>query len=79
MQFKEGFVASEAAIRQLALERGYEVAGGTIIISSKDGKTEWRFVAVALNRKLATSISQLSEEMNKFEGLVSYQLAHARN
>ena len=79
MQFREGFVANEAAIRKLAIERGYEVAGGTIIISLKEGRTEWRFVAVALNRKSANSISALSEEMNKFEGLVSYQLAHARN
>jgi putative Mg2+ transporter-C (MgtC) family protein len=79
MQFREGFVVSESAIRQLAMERGYEVASGTIIISSKEGATEWRFVAVALNRHLATSISVLSEEMSKFEGLVSFQLAHARN
>jgi putative Mg2+ transporter-C (MgtC) family protein len=79
MQFKEGFVANEAAIRKLALARGYEVAAGTIIISLKDGKTEWRFVAVALNRKSANPISALSDEMNKFEGLISYQLAHARN
>lgn len=79
MQFEEGFVVSEAAIRDLALARGYELAGGSIIISYKEGKAEWRFVAVALNRKLATSISALSDEMSKFEGLVAYQLAHARN
>lgn len=79
MQFEEGFVVSESAIRALALARGYELAGGSIIISYKEGKAEWRFVAVALNRKLATSISALSDEMSKFEGLVAYQLAHARN
>ncbi|MFC0349989.1 MgtC/SapB family protein [Undibacterium danionis] len=79
MQFREGFIANEAAIRKLALERGYEVASGTITISLKEGRTEWRFVAVALNRKSANPISALSEEMSKFEGLVSYQLAHARN
>ena len=79
MQFKDGFVANEAAIRQLAKERGYEVATGTIMISQKDGKTEWRFVAVALNRKLAASLSDMSHELNRFEGVVSFQLAHARN
>jgi putative Mg2+ transporter-C (MgtC) family protein len=79
MQFKEGFVANEDAIRALALERGYEIATGTIFIGSKDGKTEWRFVAVALNRKLATSLSVMSQELEKFEGIESYQLAHARN
>lgn len=79
MQFKEGFVANEEAIRVLALERGYEIATGTIFIASKDGKTEWRFVAVALNRKLAASLSAMSQELGKFEGIESYQLAHARN
>lgn len=79
MQFRVGFVANEAAIRQLAMERGYEIATGTISIGEKDGRTEWRFVAVALNRKLATSLSVMSQELGKFEGIESYQLAHARN
>lgn len=79
MRFRVGFVANEEAIRKLASERGYEVATGTIVISSKDGQAEWRFVAVALNRKLAATLSMMSEELNNFEGVVSYQLAHARN
>ncbi|WP_295747969.1 MgtC/SapB family protein [Undibacterium sp.] len=79
MQFKVGFVAEEAAIRALAMARGYEIATGTISISAREGKTEWRFVAVALNRKLATSLSVMSQELGKFEGIDAYQLAHARN
>lgn len=79
MQFKTGFVAKEGAIRALALARGYEIATGTIFISAKEGKTEWRFVAVAINRKLATSLCAMSQELGKFEGIESYQLAHARN
>jgi putative Mg2+ transporter-C (MgtC) family protein len=79
MRFKAGFVANEAAIRRLARERGYEIATGTISISAKEGRTEWHFVAVALNRKLATTLSVMSEELGKFEGIESYQLAYARN
>ena len=79
MQFKEGFVANEQAIRVLASERGYEIASGTITISSKDNKIEWRFVAVARSKKTATSLSVMSGELDRFEGISSYQLAHARN
>jgi putative Mg2+ transporter-C (MgtC) family protein len=79
MLFRVGFVAKEEAIRALARARGYEIATGTICISAKDGKTEWRFVAVAINRKLATTLSVMSMELGNFEGIESYQLAHARN
>lgn len=79
MQFKEGFEANEEAIRSLASERGYEIASGTINISSKDNRIEWRFVAVSRSRKTATSLSIMSAELEKFDGVVAYQLAHARN
>jgi putative Mg2+ transporter-C (MgtC) family protein len=79
IQFKTGFVANEGAIRALALARGYEIATGTICIGAKDDKTEWRFVAVALNRKLATPLSTMAKELDEFDGIESYQLAYARN
>lgn len=79
MQFKQGFIASEEAIRKLALARGYEIATGSISITGRDGRTEWRFVAVALNRKLAAPLSAMSIELEKFDGIESFQLAHARN
>jgi putative Mg2+ transporter-C (MgtC) family protein len=79
MLFKEGFVANEAEIRKLAQQRGYEVATATIVITGKEHGTEWRFIAVAVNRRAAVSVSTLSEELAKFEGIASYQLAHARS
>jgi putative Mg2+ transporter-C (MgtC) family protein len=33
-----------------ALERGYEIAGGSLTIGSDNGCQEWRFVALALSR-----------------------------
>ncbi len=79
MQFREGFQANEAEIRRLAIERGYEVAASTLVITCKDGVTEWKFVAVALNRHQAITISELAAEFLNFEGVLSFQLAHARN
>ncbi|MBC3917063.1 MgtC/SapB family protein [Undibacterium sp. CY18W] len=79
MQFRPGFVPNEDALRRLALARGYEIAVGTLTISAKEGRIEWRFVAVAVNRKLATRISGLAAELGAFEGIENYHLAHARN
>ena len=79
MQFKQGYIPREDALRRMVLERGYEIATGTLSISCRDGRAEWRFVAVGLSRKLATRISELSLELGAFEGMESYQIAHARN
>jgi len=79
LTFAKGAVPQEQALRQLALERGYELALGSLVISNHDQKVEWRFVAVAINRKVAVPISVLSAELGRFDGIEQYHLAHARN
>ncbi len=79
LSFRQGFVPREDVLRRVALERGYEIAGGTLAISVREGKAEWRFVAVALNKHLAWSISALSNELATFAGVDFFQMTHARN
>ena len=79
MRFKADFTPREDVLRRIALERGYEIAGGSLSIGAVGGAQEWRFVALALSRKSGTKLSDLAEELNRFEGLDSFQLAHARN
>lgn len=79
MQFRQGYIPREESLRQMALERGYEIAAGTLNINGKDGRAEWRFVAVAINRKQAMRLSELSLELGAFDGVEFYNLAHARN
>ena len=79
MRFKKDFVPLEATLRRVALERGYEIAGGTLAIGVSDGEQEWRFVALALSRKSGVALSALAAELTKFEGIDSFQLSHARN
>lgn len=79
MKFKPAFTPREDALRRLALERGYEIAGGSLSIGASCGAQEWRFVALALSRKSGARLSDLAEELGRFEGLDSFQLAHARN
>lgn len=79
MYFKQGVVPSEERLRAAAMRRGYEIAGGSISISVRDGKTEWHFVAVAFNKSSGAPISELAREMSEFEGLDGFHLSHARN
>jgi putative Mg2+ transporter-C (MgtC) family protein len=79
MRFKKDYTPHESTLRGMALERGYEIAGGTLAIGASDGAQEWRFVALALSRKSGAPLSALAEELAKFEGVDSFQLSHARN
>jgi putative Mg2+ transporter-C (MgtC) family protein len=79
LRFIKGFVPREDMLRRAALARGYEIAGGSISISVQDHEPEWRFVAVALNNKSGSAISELANELAQFEGVQNFQLSHARN
>jgi putative Mg2+ transporter-C (MgtC) family protein len=79
MRFRKGFEPRESVLRRVALERGYEIASGSITIGFQDGQPEWRFVAVALNKSSASPISELATELTRFEGVENYSLSHARN
>lgn len=79
MRFKAGYKPQEPALRAMALQRGYEIAGGSMMIGSEDGMQEWRFVAIALNKHTGAPMAVLSAELAEFEGIHSFQLTHARN
>lgn len=79
LSFRPGFTPSEAALRQMASDRGYEIASGTIAIDCKDGVLQWSFVAVARNRHKMVPISDLSHEIARFDGVTGFQLNYARN
>ncbi|MDB5933436.1 MAG: magnesium transporter MgtC [Massilia sp.] len=79
MRFKQDIAPLESTLRRVALERGYEIAGGTLAIGVSDRRQEWRFVVLALSRKSGTPLSLLADELARFEGIDSFQLSHARN
>lgn len=79
IRFKKGFLLDEKTMGEMALRRGYEMASGTLAIAQSNGALEWRFVAVAMDKKLALPISVLSQDFEKFDGVDSFQLSHARN
>jgi len=79
MRFKKGFEPREEVLRRVALERGYEIAGGSIAIAYDNGRPEWHFVAVSLGKNVAAPITVLANELAKFDGVESFNLSHARN
>lgn len=79
IRFQKGFIPKIDALRALALERGYELAGGSLTISSEDCAQEWRFVALALSKRSGAPMTVLAEELSNYEGIASFQISHARN
>ncbi|MDD5295748.1 MAG: MgtC/SapB family protein [Rhodocyclaceae bacterium] len=79
LRFRAGFEPREEVLRRVALERGYEIASGTLSIDFHEGKVEWHFVAIALDKKEGHSVSHLAGELAGFEGVESFQISHARN
>jgi putative Mg2+ transporter-C (MgtC) family protein len=79
MRFAKGFVPREDALRSAALRRGYEIAGGSLMIASDGERVEWRFVAVALGKRSGAPLPELAAELTAFEGVDGFQLSHARN
>ena len=79
LRFRQGFAPRDESLRALALERGYEIARGSIAIGFDGGRSEWRFVAVALDRNRAAPLPELTRELTQFEGVENFSLSHARN
>lgn len=79
LKFQDGFQPAEKALRAMASARGYDIAGGTIMIALEGRAYTWNFVAVARSRKSMAPISDLSNEMAQFPGVAGLHLAYARN
>jgi putative Mg2+ transporter-C (MgtC) family protein len=79
LQFKKDYMPKEESVRRAALERGYEIASGSISVNYHEGKAEWSFVAVVLGRRKESRITELAAELAQFDGVENFNLSHARN
>jgi putative Mg2+ transporter-C (MgtC) family protein len=79
LRFKEGVQPTEERLRRAALERGYEIASGSIAISVQNGKAQWQFVVLGFSKAEGDSVSELARELSLFEGVESFYLSPARN
>lgn len=79
MGFRPGFVPRDDVLKRVALERGYEIAWGTLRIEEINGNPSWHFVAVARHKNKGATLPELAKELSSFDGVVNFNLSHARN
>ena len=79
LRFRPGFTPQEEVLRRVAFDRGYDVAGGTFQIQQSNDRQEWRYVAIAHGTHAGMPLSQLADELRRFDGVEEFHLAHARN
>jgi putative Mg2+ transporter-C (MgtC) family protein len=79
MRFLDGFRPIENRLDNFIKDNGYEIASGTLAIGCSGKQAEWSFIAIAQTKDTARSLPILSDELNKLEGVESFQLARARN
>jgi len=79
LHFTQGFMPSEEEMNRSMQDIGYEIAKGSLVIDSHNGKQRWHFAAIALLKNSHYSIPTLSQKLSVFNGVEDYQLAFARN
>ena len=78
LKFRPHFLPREEVLVRVARQRGYEVVADSLSITYQDDQPEWRFTAMALDRKKMTSPASLAEELATFEGVVSFSIERNR-
>lgn len=79
LQFGPGHQPSLARVAELLLQCGYELAVNSIAIQLADQRSEWSFVAVAVNRDSGASLPVLASHLQAQADIARFQLSHARN
>ena len=79
LEFQKNFIPHEEVLRKVAFARGYEIATGSLSISSHSHQVKWHFIAVAINKKKGSSVSELAMMMNGYDGLENFELSNCRN
>jgi putative Mg2+ transporter-C (MgtC) family protein len=78
LHFSPEATVSEDILTDAALARGYKVAGDSFQVLRANGREEWRFVAIAIDRA-AAPISVLAAGLGRLDGVEAFQLAPAKN
>ena len=79
LRFKSGHVPKSSSITQHMLECGYAVAQHSLRIQQAGGRQEWHYVATATNKVTSMGLHQLSEGLDKLDGVEEFDLSHAKN
>ncbi len=78
--FAPGFEPQESQLKDTIRQWGYNVAEGSLNISTRQDSTRWNFVMVALRSKPEpNSLFELSRKLKQLDGVCGLQISHARN
>ena len=78
VRYRQGFHASEDVLCKVSLDYGYEIGRGSLSISVADGQAEWRFIAIARDRRRGASVSKLAHMMSVTDGVDSFSVSPTR-
>jgi putative Mg2+ transporter-C (MgtC) family protein len=79
LRFKTGYTPQEAALRRTANDRGYEILTGSLHIEFVNDREEWKYIAVARDKNKCVTLSELAEELRRFEGVQEFNISYSRN
>jgi putative Mg2+ transporter-C (MgtC) family protein len=79
MRFKTDYDPHLKVLHTYMLAKGYQMSTGSMMIIFEDGMPKWHFVIIALSKRSGMPLTDLSNDLAKFDGLDSFQLSHARN
>jgi len=79
VHFDKDVLPAEENMLKMAHKLGYEIAKGSFSITEREGRHEWKFVAVSKGQHKGRSIIAVSNYLAAAEGIESYQISHARN
>ena len=79
VRFQKGHLPQVEVVRQFILERGYQLAGGSLWISYEEEQPQWHFVILALSKRSGVPLVTLGADLANFNGVDKFHLSHARN
>lgn len=79
LRFERNAKPTLDVLRPYLLERGYQLASGSMAISYDEGRPRWQFVAIALSKHSGLPLPTLGAQLAELDGVESLQVVHARN
>ena len=79
LRFAPGHAPSDATVGDWLGRCGYELCPESVAIDHDAGQQEWRFVAIAADKRACGHLSRISNLAIELDGVESVHLSHARD
>jgi len=79
VRYEKDFLPNEETLSKVSHENGYEIARGSLSITFQNGQVEWRFLAVARDKRKRTSVPELARMMSRYKGVDSFHVMPAKH